>query len=316
MTKFRPDLVHVAGGPVRFLRACDRHITSAPWVFTAHNVPPAEHMFRRFYANAGVHYAVRNTLMLPKAWLWSRYLKTARFRAAFCHSQTVAGRLRKAGCPADKICEVPFGNELPESVLQPDPAEVSPFPKDAWPKILTVAGMAFPKGVLDAVRMAALLRADFPKMSYCLIGTTRDKHYRAYVDREIQSLGLSRQFQMLRTAPEQSKFAALRDADLYVQPSHEEGFCIAFLEAAMLVPRLIGTDTGVMAAIAEGDSTARIVNPGNPAALAQAATELLRKEVQESAIQTRRDRLNQRFSRAAYLDGHLETYRRVLGTCE
>ena len=44
--EFQPQLVHVVGGGIWFLNVCDREITPTPWVFTAHNVPPAERIFK------------------------------------------------------------------------------------------------------------------------------------------------------------------------------------------------------------------------------------------------------------------------------
>lgn len=313
LAEFRPELVHVVGGGVKFLNVCDQQITTVPWVFTAHNAPPAERIFPRLYRNSRLHYAVRNALTLPNVWYWARYLKNARFHTVICHSKTVAARLAEVGCPTEKICQVPFGSELPATAFQADPSHKSPFPADAWPKLLTVAGLAHHKGQLDGVRMAARLQGDFPKLSYLLIGMARDKKYRAYIEREIQNLGLSQNVSILNAVSEQTKFAALRAADVYVQPSHEEGFCIAFLEAAMLVPRLIGTDTGAIAAMAEGDSAAKVVKPGNVRGLETAARELLRQEIAPGALERRRAELSRRYSWEAYLEAHLQTYRRVLG---
>lgn len=311
MAAFRPEIVHAVGGSVQFLNICNRQFAGIPWVFTAHNIPPSEHMFRRFYSNTRFHYAVRGVYTLPKRWAWSRYLKTADFRIAFCHSQWVDRDLKNAGCPADKICEIPFGSDLPASAPLSEPADVNPFPDGAWPKIVTVAGMAFPKGQLDAVRMASRLVKDFPKLDYCLIGSTRDRNFLNYIEGAIRSLGLSQNVRVLRTVPENVKLAALRNADLYVQPSHEEGFCIAYLEAAMLVPRLLGTDAGVIAAMSEGDATARVVEPRNPLALEQAARELLRQEIPPDAVEKRRLRLGQRYSWEAYIDAHLKSYQAI-----
>ncbi len=133
--------MHVVGGGVRFLADCDRQFRHVPWVFTAHNVPPAERIFGKFHRNGRLHYAIRNAIAMPSVWSWSRYVKTAGFRVAICHSQTVARRLQAVGCPADKIQQIPFGSELPASALEPDPATESPFPKDAFPKLLTIAGL-------------------------------------------------------------------------------------------------------------------------------------------------------------------------------
>ena len=124
---------------------------------------------------------------------------------------------------------------------------------------------------------------------------TRDKKYRAYLETTIAKLGLSNHVSVLHSAPEPLKFAALRAADLYVQPSHEEGFCIAYLEAAMLVPRLIGADTGAIAAMAEGGPAARVVKVGDIVAMESAARELLREKFGAETVAVRRAALARRY---------------------
>ena len=311
---FKPEIVHVVGGGVRFLSVCNERITAVPWIFTAHNVPPAERIFPHLYGNARLHFAVRNLLAWPNVRSWAKYLKTSRFASAICHSQTVAKRVKEVGCPSDKIREIPFGSELPDEALRDDPVQPEIFPAGAWPKMLTIAGLAYHKGQLDAVRMAAELVKGYPNLALRLIGMTRDKKYRAYLEKTIAHLGLSRNVSLIHSAPEAQKFAALRQADLYVQPSHEEGFCIAFLEAAMIVPRLIGADTGAIAAMAaEGDANARVVKPGDVTGMVGAARELLAGKVDKGVVETRRAELKRRYSWDAYLDAHFGEYKaRVL----
>ncbi|MDB5289247.1 MAG: glycosyl transferase group 1 [Phycisphaerales bacterium] len=311
VAEFKPELVHVVGGGVRFLTTCSAQLNGVPWAFTAHNVPPAERIFPRLHGNSRLHYAVRNALAVPNVWAWSRYVKRAGFRLAICHSETVRRRLTEIGCAADKIRVVPFGCGLPESALAPDVAEGSPFPAGAYPRIVTLAGLAHHKGQLDAVRMAARLLPDFPKLSYRLIGMSRDKTYRSFLEQTIRDLGLADHVSILHAVPDSVKFTALREADLYVQPSHEEGFCIAFLEAAMLVPRLIGTDTGAIAAMGQGDDGIRVIKPGDVDSLTRAARELLGGDPANGAVARRREALGRRYSWDAYLDAHLNAYRQM-----
>ncbi|HZL36407.1 MAG TPA: glycosyltransferase [Tepidisphaeraceae bacterium] len=309
---FAPEVVHVVGGGIRFLATCDRQLRAVPWVFTAHNVPPAERILSRFHGNSHLHYAVRNTLALPSVWSWRKFLKRGKFARTICHSNTVARRLEEVGCPTEKIVEIPFGSELPPAAFAQDPAQPTVFPPGAYPRLLTIAGLAHHKGQFDAVRMAGRLMPDFPKLSYCLIGMTRDRNYRAFLEKTIRDLGLAERVMLLHAASEAAKFSALREADLYIQPSHEEGFCIAFLEAAMLTPRLIGADTGAIAAMAANDVMARVAPPGNIAALESAARELLARQADPPAIIQRRQRLRASYSWDAYLAAHLQAYRDAL----
>ncbi|MDB5300549.1 MAG: hypothetical protein JWO87_2212 [Phycisphaerales bacterium] len=311
LAEFKPELVHVMGGGVRFIQTCDEQLAGVPWVFTVHNVPPAERIFPRLHRNSRLHYGVRNLLALPNVWVWSRYLKRGRFRMAICHSEITRSRVAELGGAPGRIRVIPFGCGLPESALAPDASEPSPFPEGAWPRIVTLAGLAHHKGQLDALRMAARLLPEFPKLGYRLIGMSRDASFRRSLEQTIRDLGLSENVSLLQAASDATKFAALRAADLYVQPSHEEGFCIAFLEAAMLVPRLIGTRTGAIKEMAEGDHTARVVRPGDVAGLAGAARELLRADIADGVVARRRETLGRRYSWSAYLDAHLDAYEEV-----
>jgi glycosyltransferase involved in cell wall biosynthesis len=302
---FRPDVVHVIGAGIRFMEAFDRVLRNARWAFTAHNVPPAEKIFSCFFAQPRLYYAARNTLAMPSVRRWSRFLRHASFAKVICHSDTVSRRLISRGCDVRKIVNISFGCDPP--VL--DSSAPSPLPATSSPKIVTVAGFAPHKGQLDAIRAMARLLPQFPNLAYRMIGNPRpDERYARFIQHQVQRLALQGNVALLEDASEQTKHAALRDADLYLQPSHEEGFCIAFLEAAQVVPRLVGTDTGAIAAMAEGDSTARIVRPGNVAALAHAMGELLRTAPPPHTVERRREMLASRYSWTNYAGQHVKAY--------
>jgi glycosyltransferase involved in cell wall biosynthesis len=304
---FRPDVVHVIGAGVRFLEAFDRALRrgAAPWIFTCHNVPPAEKIFPRFFGRPRLHYAVRNLLALPSVRLWTRFLSRGSFARVVCHSDTVARRVAARGCDPGKIVTIPFGCDAP--VL--DPATPSPFPAGASPRILTVAGVAPHKGQLDAVRAMERLKPAFPNLFYCMIGNPRpDDRFARFILRETLTRGLHVNTLLIGGAPEPMKHAALRDADLYLQPSREEGFCIAFMEAAVVVPRVVGTDTGAMRAIAEGQRTMRVVRPGDVDALVGATRDLLKQTVTLEDVERRREELAQRYSWSSYVEQHRDVY--------
>jgi glycosyltransferase involved in cell wall biosynthesis len=309
---FKPDLVHAAGGGVRFLRACDQALAGRRWVFTTHNLPPSERIFKAFHGNEYLHYRIRNLIAKPSVWASCRFLKTSRYARAICHSQSVADRLRDYGCAAEKIRQIPFGSELPAVELNSDSRKSSPFPPGAWPKIVTIAGLAHHKGQLDGIRMISRLKGEYPRISYQLIGMARDLGYRSYLQRQIKALNLVDNVGILDAVPEDVKFDALRDSDLYLQPSHEEGFCIAYLEAAMLVPRLVGTRTGAIAEMAQGDGFARVVKPCDVQALTAATRELLQIKDVAGAVERRREVLTSKYSWDTYFQQHLAVYREVL----
>ena len=307
---FKPDCVHVVGGGLNLLRPMDVMKLAVPWVFTAHNLPPFERISNSFPGHNRLHYWVRNARAIPTVMTWKRFLRGGTFARVIAHSETVAGHLKDFGCPAWKIVTIPFGCEVGLAV---GVTSASPFPADAHPKVLTVAGYAHHKGIHDYIDAVARLRATFPNISYQIVGNSRNKPYTHFLQRLIEELKLTGHITLLRDASDEVKNTAMAAADLYVQPSHEEGFCLAFAEAAMVVPRLIGCRTGEIAGLAANESTARVVSPKEVSALVAATVELVAMPVTADDVAGRARRLEERYSWKAYLDRHAEVFGSAIG---
>ena len=225
-------------------------------------------------------YFCRNTRYLPNTILWKRMFRRGRFSRVICHSQYVLNTAIRYGCDRAKLIDIPLCVDLPpESAPRiPKPMSVSD-----GPKIVTVGGIAHTKGTHDFLRALARLVKEFPNAHYGIIGEVRDKAYLAKLESMIDRLHLRNHASIIRSATEDQKSKALDEADLYVQPSHEEGFCLAYIEAAKasIVPLIAETkpDTGAIAAVSAGLPASKVVKPMNPAALLQAASELLNSPV-------------------------------------
>jgi glycosyltransferase involved in cell wall biosynthesis len=320
---FQPDLIHVSCGGIALVRSVLRLAASAapqpiPCVFTAHNIPPAEKLFTRFFGRNRAHYLARNLLALPSTLLWRQTLRGGGFHSMIVHSQTVKKRALAGGCPQEKIKVISLGADLPaEHDAAADAGGVggaaatgsSPFSLADSPKLLCVAGMIHHKGQHDLVRAARILSPKFPKLKVALLGARRSDHYAAYLEELVRKLKLENTVRFAHRAPDPVLAAAWADADLYVQPSHEEGFCFSFLEGLMAVPRAIGTSTGAMAEMAGNDPLVRIVRPGSPNILADAAGALLALPAGQSQLAERRERLCRAFSWDRYVADHVDLYR-------
>ena len=306
VSQFKPDCVHLVGGGIGFLRAVDSLNLSVPWVFTAHNLPPFERIFSHVYGSNSLHYFLRDLRALPNVMAWKRFLRRGGFANVIAHSSAVAEHLGRYGCPAGKIVLIPFGCDTPKG--ETAVIEASPFPADAELRILTVAGFAHHKGIHDYLKVIKRLMGEYPKLAYRVIGQNRDEGYLKFLNQRIAALGLERNVQLVRNASEEVKRAALSAASLYVQPSHEEGFCLAFMEAAMVVPRVLGTRTGEMAGVVQGDAGGRVVEPMDVGEMERETRELLQMNVPPENLQQRRTRLLDRYSWGKYLDGHLLAY--------
>lgn len=112
--------------------------------------------------------------------------------------------------------------------------------------------------------------------------------------------------------PKAKKLQALPSADVCVQPSRKEGFCLAYIEAAAVMPRLVGADTGAIAAISASDEGASVVPVRSPKAIAAAVIELLERPLPASLMQQRIERLGRSFDWNVYIAAHEKLYRELI----
>ena len=113
-------------------------------------------------------------------------------------------------------------------------------------------------------------------------------------------------------ATDRERDEALRRADVYLQPSHEEGFCLAFMEAAPIVPLMVGTDTGAIKLISANDIGARVVPVRQPSRIADAVRELVSISLPQDFLLQRRARLARDFSWSKYFDAHERLYMKLI----
>lgn len=309
LASFQPDAVHVMAMSSRGIGALRPALEGRPWVLTCHSIPPHERKLAAWHGNEGLHYAARNLRFLPHGLAW-RFLFTARrVPHVVVHSPWVGDIVRRHGCPADRIRTIALGADVDAS-----PARAAVAARDGRaPRLVTVAGIAHTKGLHDAVRAVQALRWSFPGLSYRIIGEVRDPSYLAHLESLISRAGLSGHVGIAADLDESAKHAALQSADLYLQPSHEEGFCLAWIEAASRVHRLVGTDTGAIRLVSQGDAGMRVVPARRPEALASAIETLLRQSLPGDLMSVRAKRLQHEFSWRHYLDEHERLYDELAG---
>jgi glycosyltransferase involved in cell wall biosynthesis len=310
VAQYKPDVCHVVSAGVKMVDAAADVMGDRPWALTVHSIPPAERKFNRFLGRNRLHYFFRNLRFLPNTILWKRMFRGGRFTRCICHSDYVLNTAVAYGCDRAKLVNIPLGVDLPPESTPRLPRVMS---LDDGPNIVTVGGIAQTKGTHDFLRVMAKLVKDFPNARYRIIGEVRDKAYLALLESMIGQLGLAKHVIIQRSASEQEKSAALDQADLYVQPSHEEGFCLAYIEAAPIVPRMLGADTGAIAAISAGLPAARVVKPMDVQSLERAARELLSQPAPADVFQKRREFLSQKYSQNGYAAAHLRLYTELAG---
>jgi glycosyltransferase involved in cell wall biosynthesis len=309
LVAFKPDLVHVMAMSSWRLRALGPILEGRPWVLTCHSLPPFERKISAWHANESLHYLARNLRFLPHGLAWRVLLTARRVPHVITHSQRVSDIVTRYGCPARRIRRIALGADIGTGSVR----EAFAAPALRAPRLVTVGGLAHTKGQHDAVRAIQALQSRVPGLSYRIIGEVRDPGYLAHLESLILRAGLSERVRIDTNLDEAAKLAALRSADLYLQPSHEEGFCLAYIEAASRVPRLVGTDSGAIRLISQGDAGMRVVPTRRPEALASAIETLLRQPLPADLMSVRAKRLQHDFSWRRYLDEHERLYEELLG---
>jgi glycosyltransferase involved in cell wall biosynthesis len=166
------------------------------------------------------------------------------------------------------------------------------IPVDA-PVVLCVSNFYPYKGHADLVDAIAKIAPAVPEAVFLLVG--RDSGTLDATRARVRERGIERAVRFPGSRADVADL--LRASDLFVHPSHEEGFSNAILEAMAAGLPVVASDVGGnREAVLDGE-TGRLVPAGAPAALAAALGELLADDRMRKAMgESGRKRATERFS--------------------
>lgn len=168
-----------------------------------------------------------------------RYYRLAlsRVDAVLAQTPCAAAQLAGLGLPAARIRIFP--NLPPVASRDTDPpAAPSAFCGDA-PKLVTVGRLTREKGTERLIRAMPRLIERRPRATLTIVG---DGKLRGDLEALSASLGLSDNIRFTGSVADPAPL--LREADLFVLPSHYEGLSNAFVEALFAGRRIITTPAG------------------------------------------------------------------------
>jgi glycosyltransferase involved in cell wall biosynthesis len=197
------------------------------------------------------------------------------------NSGAIEARCRALGAGRTRV--VHLGTDVPE--------RPSPRPAGAT-TLVTVAHLVARKRHADVLRALWLLRDSHPQTRWVVVG---DGPERPALETLAAGLGLRDRVEFRGALGHEAAVAAARDADLFVLPSVDEAFGVAYVEAmAAGVPAVGSRGEGGPEEIARAGGGIRLVAPGDPEALAAELGGLLdepqwRREVGDAARRTVQD---------------------------
>ncbi|HYM58981.1 MAG TPA: glycosyltransferase [Solirubrobacteraceae bacterium] len=198
-------------------------------------------------------------------------------RLVLANSEAIKRRCRALGARATRV--VHLGTDLPSAPAR-EPRE---------PRLVTVGHLVARKRHADVLRALWLLRESHPAVRWVVVG---DGPERAALERLARDLDLAGRVELRGQLPHDRAVAAARDASVFVLPSVDEAFGVAYVEAmAAGVPAIGCRGEPGPEEIAACGGGIRLVAPGDPEALAAELRGLLdeprwRRELGASARAT------------------------------
>jgi glycosyltransferase involved in cell wall biosynthesis len=214
---------------------------------------------------------------------------------------------REMGVDPSRIGVVPIG--VDQSVYAPTPG-VDPIPG----RVMTTASADVAlKGLVHLLEAVAKLRTERPEVHLVIIGQLRPG---SAAQRTIDRLGLERAVEFV-TGPTDAEIAhRYAEAAVAVVPSIYEGFSLPAIEAMACGTPLVATTGGALPEVVGADgTTARLVPPGDPSALAAALDAVLADPEASRAMGERgRRRVAERFRWSVTAAATVAEYERLLGS--
>jgi glycosyltransferase involved in cell wall biosynthesis len=127
--------------------------------------------------------------------------------------------------------------------------------------VLTVGGIVPHKGQDVMIEVVARLASRRPNVRFINIGPVRDREYYLALKAKAAAAGIVDRCLFVLEADSGTVAEFYNACDVYVQPSREEGFCMAALEAISCGRRVVGTNTGAMSEYIVGADAGIVVRP-------------------------------------------------------
>lgn len=264
----RPDLVITARDYIHVMMLAARRLSGL-----GRNAPALIWSFHTHRASELAHQAGRADRLADA--LMRRQLN--RVEGLVAVSQGVAaGLVQDLSLPPGRLATIPNPvwtasrrdarlGPCPHPWLEGRAPMVRPFTDPAGPVLLAVGRLAPQKDFATLIAALALVQVSVPGARLIILG---EGPGRAALEAQIASAGLDGRVDLAGHVPDVLPYLAR--ADLYVMSSRWEGFPLALVEAMGCGAPVVSTDCPAGPhEILQGGRLGRLVDPGNPVALAE-----------------------------------------------
>lgn len=237
--EIKPDIINISTGNYVPLYLKFSKKQDIPIVYTVHNVPPEEYIF-----NISKNTSINTHLMKIYFKLIAKYyricIKYGRYDHIISVSDRTKERLLVAGAQESDISIVSNGIAKPK--LERSCSEKD----DKWFTILVTAGIVEHKGQYDLLQSFGNILKVIPQARCILAGPIRSEAYAEKIRNFILDNNYADKVILAGKVTEDELDNLYAKCDLYIQPSYQEGFCIAIMEAMIREKPVIGTAVGAI----------------------------------------------------------------------
>ena len=173
----------------------------------------------------------------------------------------------------------------PARIITPA-VKMPPQPKSSFEfldvlKLVSVARLHWIKGLEYSIQAVAILKSKGIRLQYTIIGEGAEQEKLLF---EIQSLNLQKEVRMIGKLAHQNTILKMAESDIYLQPSLNEGFCNAVLEAQSMGCLCVVSDAGALSENVINGVTGWLVPPRNAQALAEAILKIIHIQPEERTL--------------------------------
>jgi len=147
-------------------------------------------------------------------------------------------------------------------------------------KIVTIARLTWIKGLDVAIAAMGILKKKGIKFKYCIIGEG-DQNYTERYKFMVYELGLKKEIVFCGKLSHQETIEHIATADIYLQPSLNEGFCNAVLEAQAMGKLTIASNVGGLPENIVNGKTGWLFDDHNPELLVEKIEMVLDLQAEE-----------------------------------
>jgi glycosyltransferase involved in cell wall biosynthesis len=176
-------------------------------------------------------------------------------------------------------------------------------------QVLLLANLSQRKGVWEALQAAGRVSC----IRLTIAGGEDEPGIAARVGAAIADRKLSERVRLVGPVTGEAKANLLRDADIFLLPSHAEGLPVSMLEAMAAGVPVVASRVGAIPGLIDSGRTGLLVEPGDVEGITQALAALAADaQLRQCLGEQGRELCRREFGMDAVADVYLETYRRVL----